>query len=263
MSAEEGSVLEARAQLKRKASAELRPDREGDAGPSAVPGRANGYNRRSETVDGATKIPEQVLDQWQSRTTSTGPPETAHVLPARQKFTIQIGTESFKLSGASISSDGPSYFTQFFGEQLRQGIAPEDMRTLYIDRDPATFRDITLHLQGYHVEPRDSTHFVRLFIDAHLFSLPKLMKQLHEGTIYVRIGDTEFQIPRDLFKNPGDSPNYFTLGFSIFWSTPSDAFPGLRAAEHLRPPVAAPPHCLLYTSPSPRDGLLSRMPSSA
>ena len=23
------------------------------------------------------------------------------------------------------------------------------------------------------------------------------------------------------------------------------------------------PHCLLYTSPSPRDGLLSRMPSSA
>ena len=24
-----------------------------------------------------------------------------------------------------------------------------------------------------------------------------------------------------------------------------------------------PPNCLLYTSPSPRDGLLSRMPSSA
>ena len=24
-----------------------------------------------------------------------------------------------------------------------------------------------------------------------------------------------------------------------------------------------PKHCLLYTSPSPRDGLLSRMPSSA
>ena len=26
---------------------------------------------------------------------------------------------------------------------------------------------------------------------------------------------------------------------------------------------ADPPRCLLYTSPSPRDGLLSRMPSSA
>ena len=28
-------------------------------------------------------------------------------------------------------------------------------------------------------------------------------------------------------------------------------------------PLAAPSACLLYTSPSPRDGLLSRMPSSA
>ena len=27
--------------------------------------------------------------------------------------------------------------------------------------------------------------------------------------------------------------------------------------------AAHPGHCLLYTSPSPRDGLLSRMPSSA
>ena len=29
------------------------------------------------------------------------------------------------------------------------------------------------------------------------------------------------------------------------------------------PPAATPSTCLLYTSPSPRDGLLSRMPSSA
>ena len=28
-------------------------------------------------------------------------------------------------------------------------------------------------------------------------------------------------------------------------------------------PATEPPTCLLYTSPSPRDGLLSRMPSSA
>ena len=30
-----------------------------------------------------------------------------------------------------------------------------------------------------------------------------------------------------------------------------------------RPDVVRSIHCLLYTSPSPRDGLLSRMPSSA
>ena len=29
------------------------------------------------------------------------------------------------------------------------------------------------------------------------------------------------------------------------------------------PHIAKPKDCLLYTSPSPRDGLLSRMPSSA
>ena len=44
------------------------------------------------------------------------------------------------------------------------------IRTLYIDRDPVTFKDIALHLQGYHVSPRDGTHFVRLFADAQFYS---------------------------------------------------------------------------------------------
>ena len=37
---------------------------------------------------------------------------------------------------------------------------------------------------------------------------------------------------------------------------------GETAAIHYKFPVDSQ-HCLLYTSPSPRDGLLSRMPSSA
>jgi hypothetical protein len=44
------------------------------------------------------------------------------------------------------------------------------VRTLYIDRDPSTFCDISLHLQGYHIEPRDGAHFVKLFADAQFFS---------------------------------------------------------------------------------------------
>lgn len=44
------------------------------------------------------------------------------------------------------------------------------MRTLYIDRDPETFRDIALHLQGYHIVPRDGEHFVKLFADAQFYS---------------------------------------------------------------------------------------------
>ena len=35
---------------------------------------------------------------------------------------------------------------------------------------------------------------------------------------------------------------------------------GAKVIKELRPGKG---HCLLYTSPSPRDGLLSRMPSSA
>lgn len=65
----------------------------------------------------------------------------------------------------------PSYFSHYFREQLHsnQGRA-SDVKTLYIDRDPVTFRDIVAHLQGYYVTPRDGEHFVRLFADAQFYS---------------------------------------------------------------------------------------------
>ena len=74
----------------------------------------------------------------------------------------------------------PSYFSQFFQCQLKQaednGDNSNTVRTLYIDRDPVTFKDISLHLQGYHVAPRDGSHFVKLFADAQFYScrLPAL-----------------------------------------------------------------------------------------
>ena len=69
----------------------------------------------------------------------------------------------------------PSYFSQYFQCQIKTAEENgEDIssaiRTLYIDRDPVTFKDISLHLQGYHVQPRDGTHFVRLFADAQFYS---------------------------------------------------------------------------------------------
>ena len=89
------------------------------------------------------------------------------ILPPEKVFSIQIGSKLFRLSGASISSDGqyflsgtcvrgvlqtdspraPSYFSQFFDEQLKQNNGGA-VRTLYIDRDPITFQDICKHLQG-------------------------------------------------------------------------------------------------------------------
>lgn len=71
--------------------------------------------------------------------------------------------------------------------------------------------------------------------------VPRLTAQLFASTIYIRIGDEEFQIPRDLFSNPGDSPNYFSLGFSIFFTTPTEVFPGLSQRSLLRPPSILPP----------------------
>lgn len=169
-----------------------------------------------------------------------------NILPHERVFPIQIGSELFKLSGASISSDAPSYFSQYFICQIeRAKEAGEDLstaiRTLYIDRDPVTFTDISLHLQGYHVQPRDGTHFVRLFADAQFYSLPKLISQLYDESIFMSIGHKEFQIPRDLFTDPGNSPNYFSLGFAIFFSKPGEVFPGLDREGLLRPPSILPP----------------------
>ncbi|KAK6074493.1 BTB/POZ domain-containing protein [Seiridium cupressi] len=168
------------------------------------------------------------------------------ILPHERVFPIQIGSELFKLSGASLSSDAPSYFSQYFLCQIKRGEENgEDLcsaiRTLYIDRDPETFKDISLHLQGYHVIPRDGTHFVRLFADAQFYTLPKLMSQLYEESIFMSIGHREFHIPRDIFQGPGNSPNFFSLGFAIFFSSPDEIFPGLGREGLIRPPSIQPP----------------------
>lgn len=98
-----------------------------------------------------------------------------------------------------------------------------------------------MHLQGYHVSPRDGTHFVRLFADAQFYSLPKLVSQLYEESIFMSIGHREFQIPRDLFSDPGNSPNFFSLGFAIFFSQKDGLFPGLDREGLIRPPSILPP----------------------
>ncbi|GIJ83328.1 hypothetical protein Asppvi_002147 [Aspergillus pseudoviridinutans] len=162
-------------------------------------------------------------------------------LPTEKVFSIQIGTELFRLSGASIASDAPSYFSQFFEEQLRQNGENATIRTLYIDRDPETFREIARHLQGYHVEPKDESQFVKLFADAQFYTLPRLISQLFESQIFIQIGERHFQISRDIFSGPGDSPNFFSLGFAIFFANPSEIFPGLDRRGLLRPPAITPP----------------------
>ncbi|TGO44654.1 hypothetical protein BCON_0481g00040 [Botryotinia convoluta] len=190
------------------------------------PPGASGPSGASRMAD-----PPGILRNAEARSWNTDIPNH---LPHEKVFPIQIGMELFRLSGASLSSDAPSYFSQYFKCQLRQaeekGEDPNTaVRTLYIDRDPITFRDISLHLQGYHVAPRDASHFV------------KLISQLYEESIFITVGDREFQIPRELFSDPGNSPNYFSLSFTISFSSPTEAFPGLNREGLLRPPSILPP----------------------
>ena len=58
-------------------------------------------------------------------------------------------------SGNALNSDSPSYFTQFFATN-----SGDNLKTLYIDRDPVIFKDIVRHLQGYLLTPRNEEHFV-------------------------------------------------------------------------------------------------------
>lgn len=67
------------------------------------------------------------------------------------------------------------------------------------------------------------------------------MSQLFESECFIQIGDRHFQIPRDIFSSPGDSPNFFTLGFAAFFASPSEVFPGLDRQGLLRPPAIVPP----------------------
>lgn len=72
--------------------------------------------------------------------------------------------------------------------------------------------------------------------------MPRLIDQLFESEIFIQIGERHFQIPKDIFSDPGNSPNFFSLGFAVFFSTPSEVFPGLDRRGLLRPPSITPPN---------------------
>lgn len=117
------------------------------------------------------------------------------------------------------------------------------------------------------MRPKDGAHFVKLFADAQFYSrkstpffwpegkkrkkivtvltghatVPRLIAQLFECEIFIQIGDRHFQIPRDIFSSPGDSPNFFSLGFAVFFASPTAVFPGLEREGLLRPPSITPP----------------------
>lgn len=70
--------------------------------------------------------------------------------------------------------------------------------------------------------------------------VPRLISQLFQSEIFIQIGGRDFQIQRDIFTGPGDKPNYFSLDFATFFSSPGEIFPGLDSNGLLRPPSIKP-----------------------
>jgi hypothetical protein len=71
--------------------------------------------------------------------------------------------------------------------------------------------------------------------------VPRLISQLFETDLFVQIGERHFQIAREIFSGPGNSPNFFSLGFAMFFASPDEVFPGLDRKNLLRPPAITPP----------------------
>lgn len=77
-----------------------------------------------------------------------------------------------------------------------------------------------------------------LLLDANYYHLPRLIHQLSSSEIFVRIGHRSFRMQRNVFSNPGDSPNFFTLGFGAFFGSELDP---PKSKRFIRPPPVSPP----------------------
>ncbi|OBA19057.1 hypothetical protein METBIDRAFT_13807 [Metschnikowia bicuspidata var. bicuspidata NRRL YB-4993] len=133
-------------------------------------------------------------------------PKIPEFLPHDMVYSIQVGYKLFQVSGASLLSDAPSYFTRFFDQPGNAG------KTLFIDRSPLVFKKVYMHLQGYHISVDTDYEFVHLWQDAYYFCLTRLQKLLRDEPLIARVGDTLFKIPRVFLYGPGNHPNFFLIG---------------------------------------------------
>lgn len=171
-----------------------------------------------DNPDVPEQVPEQALD-------------IPNVLPIEQMYDVRIGNRSYQISGASLSSDSPSYFTSYF---LKKENADS---TIFIDRSPEVFDKILQHLQGYHIEAATPLEFVYLFQDAFYYNLPNLKELLFHSDIYAVIGGQDFRFSKKLISSAGNSPNFFTITYSTLFRDPT-SLAGLK--KLIRPPPQAP-----------------------
>ncbi|AMD18953.1 HBR052Cp [Eremothecium sinecaudum] len=172
--------------------------------------------------------------------------EVPVVLPHENVYQIQVGYKLFKLSGVSLSSDSPSYFTDYFARKEaerreRGGNLSSDVQDiLFIDRSPEVFELIYNHLQGYCINVKDEYQYTMLFVDSMYYNLPRLRHLLKNSDYYFAcIGGKSYKIPKNLLSGPGNSPNYFDITVDALYA-------GLEkvclSCKPIRPPPQSPPY---------------------
>lgn len=164
-------------------------------------------------------------------TTEEFDPSIPEILPHDKVYLIQVGYKLFRLSGASLSLDGPSYFTNFFSQPLNEE------KVLFIDRNPVIFEKIYNHLQGYYIKIDHDYEFIHLWQDCFYFGLKRLQKLLNEEDIFATIGGKLFKINRNLLKTTGNHPSFFSINFD---SVLTDNLRIIERKNMLRPPNQRP-----------------------
>ncbi|EJS42396.1 YDR132C [Saccharomyces arboricola H-6] len=177
-------------------------------------------------------------------------PKITQILPHTKMYRIQVGKSLFKISGASLSSDGPSFFTEYFsktrtsaknndstGNGSKESVENE---VLFIDRSAEVFEWIYQHLQGYIIEIKDEVQYNMLFADAIYYNLPRLRAILKETDYYfTNIGGKSFKIAKNLFRRKGDSPNYFEIYAATVYIDVEEL---IISKKLLRPPPHSAPY---------------------
>lgn len=158
-------------------------------------------------------------------------PAPLEVLQHDKIFLIQVGYKLFRMSGLSLSSDAPSYFTQFF-------LLPENEdKVLFIDRDPKIFERIYNHLQGYALNLDSAYEMVNVWSDSYYFGLKRLQLILIEGDVFAVVGNQSFKICRKLLQGTGNTPNFFTVNYDNLLV---DSVSVIERKRMLRPPPQYP-----------------------
>lgn len=160
------------------------------------------------------------------------------ILPYENVYVIQVGNRPYRLSGASLLSDAPSYFSNFFCQE------ENNKKTLFVDRSPVVFEKIYLHLQGYHVGAESDLDFIHLWLDAFYFGLTKLQRLLRNEPLFATIGDRLFRIPRYLFRAE-NCPNFFLINSD---NLIMETLPAGVPSPMIRPPPQRP-HLTVNRSP--------------